>query len=566
MSKSKKTQSLINLLLFLGILVFVNVIGNYFYGSIDLTEEGRFTLTKPTKNLLKNVDDVVYVQVLLDGKFPAGFKRLQTATKELLDDFRAVNSLIEYDFINPSEGTIEEINQRREVLAKDGILPTNLRVKDVDETKELIIYPWVVFNYKGRSVPVNLLENEVMGRSSEVVLNNSVSLLEYKFANAIQKIKVYRKEAILFTKGHGELDALQTADLTRALNPFYNTGWLELDSIVSIHEDVAALIVAKPKTAFSSRDKFLIDQYVMQGGKVLWLIDQLAVNLDSLRIRGKFIPQENQLNLEDMLFRYGVKVKPNLVLDLECSKIPLVTARLGTGNQYELFSWYYHPVVAPKSTHPIVKNLDRINLFFPSTIDTFRTKTNIEKTILLTSSQYSRKQLIPTMLDFEILRYDPDEKQFNKGNQTMAVLLEGVFPSVFENKVPQSMLAGLESMGLQYQSRSTPTKMLVVSDGDVTKNLIADREAQQVKPLGFNQYDQYTYANKDFMINALEYLIDDSGVMEARSKEVKLRMLDTVRARAEKTKWQFVNIVLPVLLLLLFGLIYNYWRRNRFAK
>ena len=565
MGKNKKNQSLIQLALFLGILVFINILSSYVYKSADLTEEGRFTLTQPTKDLMNEIDDVLYIQVLLEGDFPAGFKRLQTATKELLDDMRSVNGNIEYEFLNPGEGSVQEINERREVLAKDGIVPTNLRVKDVDETKELLIFPWAIINYKGRSVNVNLLESEVLGMSGEVTLNNSVSLLEYKLTSGIQRIRTTKKKAVLFTTGHGELETIQLLDIQRAIYKKYNVGQINLDSIISLSDEIGALVIAKPKTAFSSRDKFLIDQYAMRGGRVMWLIDQLGVNLDSLRMVPRFMPRENNLALEDMLFNYGVKVKSNLILDLECTQIPLVTGQLGDGPQYDFFPWYYHPVVAPTSTHPIVKNLERVNFLFPSSIDTFRTKTPIKKTVLLSSSKYSKIQRIPIELNFEVLRQKPKQEFFNKPAQPIAVLLEGIFPSLYENRVPQGMLDGLESLNLQYLPKSSPTKMIVVSDGDLARNLIVDIETQKVKTLGFNPYDKRIYGNKNFLINAIEYLVDDSGVMESRSKEVKLRMLDTTRARAEKTKWQMVNIILPILFLLLFGFLYNYNRRRKYA-
>jgi len=560
--KSNNSHSIFQPILAIAIFAFVMVIGNYIYGSFDMTEEKRFTLTEPTKKLLKNLDDVVYIDILLEGEFPAGFKRLQTATKELLDDFRSVNGLVEYEFSSPNDaGTTEEINQARQNLAEVGITPVNLRVKDVEESKELLIYPWAVINYKGRTFPVNLLEQEIPGLSPEIVLNNSVSLLEYKLAHAIDKLKAHRKPNILFTSGHGELLPIQTLDLEKTMSGFYNTGRIVLDSVVKIGQEAAVVIVAKPRGPFSEKDKFKLDQYVMQGGKVLWLIDPLVVNLDSLQGRPRYIPFEYPLELEDQLFRYGVKIKSNLILDMECSKIPL-----NTGNNLEMFPWYYHPVAAPLSTHPIVKSLDRVNLLFPSTIDTFRTKTEVKKTILLKSSKYTRTQMTPVQLNFEILRYKAEPDKFNKGGQPMAVLLEGQFSSLFKNRVKKEFVDRLEKIGEEFREQSVDTKMIVVSDGDIARNLVVNYETEEVKPLGFNKFERRIYANKDFLINALEYLIDENGVIEARSKEVKLRMLDKVKAKEEGTKWQFVNVVLPVVFLGLFGLVFNFWRRRKYAQ
>ncbi len=560
-----KTQSLIQLALFIGVLFFINILGNAFFTYIDLTEDKRYSLTAPTQDLLDNLDEIVYVKVLLEGEFPAGFKRLQTATKEMLSEFNSQSSFVEYEFENPTTGTADEINGRRKELAKDGIYPTNLRVKDSDETTEKIIYPYAIFYYKGRSIPVNLLENEIAGMPPEIVLNNSVSLLEYKFTNAIQKLQMSKKPAIVFTKGHGELQAAQTQDLEKTLRRFYDTGRLNLDSVALISNEIDVLIVAKPTQPFSDKHKFKLDQYIMNGGKVIWLIDRLNATLDSLVTRMEYIPQERPLNLEDLLYRYGVRIQPNMILDLECTRIPLKSGQLGASAQMDKFNWYYHPIIAPTANHPIVKSLDRVNLFFPSSIDTVRTKTDIDKTILLQSSQYSRLQFPPTVLNFEILRYDPIPEKFNKPHQNVAVLLEGTFESDYKNKVTQSMIEGLKQLGHDFKSQSTPTKMIVVSDGDIVKNLITSDG--QAHPLGYNRFERTVFgANKDFLINSIEYLMDKKGVFEARSKEVKLRLLDKVKAKNEKMKWRLINILIPLIFLLLFGFLYNFWRKRKYAN
>ena len=562
---NKKTQSIVQLLLFIGVMIFLNIIGNVLFTQIDLTEDKRFTLTEPTKKMLGEIEDVLYVNLLLEGEFPAGFKRLQKAALEMLDDFRSISGYIEYEVENPSEGTIEDINGRREQLAKDGIVPTRLRLKEADETSEQYIYPWAIFNYHGRSIPVNLLENQIPGMPPEEALNNSVSLLEYKFANAIQKVLANRQPVILFTKGHGELEAKQTAFLQKELAPFYDIGRVNLDSITQIPQAVNVLIIARPRFPFTEQHKFKIDQYVMNGGKVIWLIDRLNAQLDSMRTQASYLPMDYPLNLEDLLFRYGVKIEPNLVLDLECSRIPQVVGQQGNSPQLDLFPWFYHPVVTPKSNHPIVKSLDRVNFLFPSSIDiNVRTKSEVKKTVLLASSQYTRLQFTPVRLNFEILRYEPDPAKFNKPAQPLAVLLEGVFPSLYENRVTTEMMDGLETLRQPLKNRSEPTRMLVVSDGDIAKNLVLPNE--EIRPTGYNKYERYVFANKDFMVNAIEYLIDDGGVIEARGKEVKLRLLDTVKAKAEKTKWRLINIVLPIVFLLLFGLLFSYLRKRKYAS
>jgi gliding-associated putative ABC transporter substrate-binding component GldG len=571
-ANSKKVQSLVQLALFAGILVALNILANArinnraLHTYVDMTEEKRFTLTKATRNLLEDLDDVVFVRVLLEGDFPAGFKRLQSATRDMLDDFRSVSGYVEYQFDNPNAGTSKEINQRREELAKDGIMPINLRVKGVDGTEERQIYPYAVVYYRNRSLAVKLLENEVPGVPPEIILNNSIGLLEYKLANAIQKLLTDRRPNILFTTGHGELGGLETADLEKSLFEFYNLGRLHLDSVVQIKPECAVLIVAKPKYPFSDKDKFKIDQYVMNGGKVLWLLDKVAVSLDSLRGRSAYYPNEYDLNLDDLLFRYGIRIQPNLVLDMQCSRIPLATGMVGNAPQFDYFPYPYHLIVAPRSNHPVAKSLGVVNLLYASTIDTdVEVRTALEKTVLLESSPNSRLQYLPVKMDFEFLRYDMDPGKFNKPSQPLAMLLEGVFPSPYENRVTEVMLAGLRELGMEYKAVSEPNRMIVVSDGDIAKNRV-NLAQQSFSPLGYNEYERYLFANKDFLLNAIEYLIDDAGVIEARGKEVRLRLLDTARASQEKSFWQLLNIGLPLVFLGVFGLAYNGLRRKRFGK
>lgn len=569
--KNKRIQSLTQMGLVLGILIFVNIISNLrfgnfsFSGSLDLTEEKRFSLTNATRNLLSNLDDVVYVNVLLEGNFPAGFKRLQTATLDLLDDFRSESGYIEYSFDDPGKGSVDQINARRKQLSEQGIKPVNLRVKSKEGASEQLIYPYAIIYYKGRNIVVNLLENEVPQVPKEVILNNSISLLEYKFSNAIQKLQTSLRPAILFTAGHGELQELETADLRKTLNQFYDIGDINLDSIVRIGEEASALVIAKPRAPFSEKDKFKIDQYIMNGGKILWLIDPLRIDLDSLRGKASYFPTEYNLNLEDMFFAYGVRIQPNMVLDMQCTRIPLATGVVGNAPQFDYFRYPYHVVVTPMSKNPIVKNLGPLNLFYPATIDTtVKTKLPLDKTALFASSQNSMFQYLPMEMNFEFLRYDLDQTKFNKGPQVLALLEEGTFSSMYENRVSQDMLASLKDNGMEYKSTSKPTRMIFVSDGDMARNGVNWRE-KSYSPLGMNEFERFQFANKDFLINALEYLLDDNGVIEARGKEVRLRLLDTVKAESEKTKWQIVNILLPLVFMAIFGWVYNWRRKKRYG-
>ena len=566
MHKSRQ-QYIVQLGIVALIILALNVLGAFVYKTWDLTEERRFTLTKPTTEMLGTVSDVIYVRILLDGEFPAGFKRLQTATREILSEFRELSGgNLEYAFENPNQGTPEEINAVREELSKDGIFPTNLRLRDASESKEQLIYPYAIFHYGQAMYPVNLLEAEQPGAGPERVLNNSVSLLEYKFANAIQKLRRTRQAKIVFTEGNGELEKKQTAYLETELRRFYSTARMNLDSIYSIPEEIDLVIIAKPQTAFSQKNIFLLDQYVMRGGNLMLLIDPLFVNLDSINQSGTFLPRPRELNLDPLLFKYGARVQPDLILDYECTRIPMVVGQAGGRVQTDLFPWYYHPLVASKSEHPITKNIDRVNLMFPGTIDTIRTAAGISKTIVLKSSEYSRKQMMPVRLSFEMLRQPADPKDFNQGSQNVAVLLEGRFNSLFENRLNAEQEALLQQINTEFLAGGRSAKIMIASDGDLARNLY-NVKTNETQELGYNKFENYTFkGNQDFILNTIEYMLDAEGVLAARSKEVKLRLLDTAKARSEALKWQLLNIVLPLLLLIAGGIIYQWIRRKKYVK
>lgn len=563
--KTTASQRLLQAALLGGFLILLNILSSYFFFRLDLTGDKRYTLTRPTKALLKDVKDIISVKVLLKGEFPAGFKRLQQSAKEMLDDFRSVNPNINYEFQDPNEGTTDQVNDLRDKLKKVGVIPTNLRIKEDNKTEEKIIYPYAILNYGTRKYIVNLLESNVPGTSPEVVLNNSVGLLEYKFANAIQKLLQKEKKSIIFLAGHGELAQYETVDLENSLRESYNTGRVMLDTVANIPDKISLLIVARPRTKFDDKTKFKIDQYVMNGGHVLWMIDRLAVSLDSLRRPGAmYVPYDYDLNLEDLLYRYGVRIQPDLVLDLECSKISLQTGVVGKTPEYNLFPWFYYPLAASNSSHPIVKSLDRVNFYFPSSIDTIKTKTNIKKTILLSSSKYSRKQDSPVRLNFEILRYDPQPDKFNRPYFPLAVLMEGQFPSLFENRISADLQEGLQKIGQSFKPVSKATSQIVISDGDLARNGY-NPTTGEIRPLGYNSYERKIFANKNFLTNCIEYLIEGEGVIEARSREVKLRLLDTYKIKDEKTFWQILNIFLPVVLLGVFGFTFNWYRKRKYA-
>ena len=565
----KNVGNYIKLIIIPAILIVINIIASYVHSYIDLTEEKRFTLAESTTNLLYEVEDRIIIKVLLEGKFPASFKRLQQATREMVGEFRDENSNIDYVFEDPTEGDMDNVNNRIRSLAELGVVGRSLTYFEGKEKVQKLVFPYALVQYGDREVIVNLLETASGPEDEESMLNKSVSLLEYKLANAVQKITARNQGNIVFTSGQGELEPKYRTSLKNELSRFYNIGDLPLDSITSIGQEADLVIVARPTKEFSLKNQFKLDQYVMNGGKIIWLIDKMDAHLDSIQKYKFYVPKEYPLGLDDMWFKYGARIQPNFVLDLQSTAIPQVIGQSGGRPQMQLFPWFYHPLVAPASTHPIVKNLDRVNMYWPSTIDTIQTKTHVQKTVLLASSQYSRYQMNPVRLNFEILKVEPDPSKFNKGRQPVALMLEGQFPSLFENRVDESFKKTLESINQPFRAVSVPTKQLIVSDSDFAANWFNER-TQESYPMGYNPYlpqgQNIFQGNQDFIINTIEYMISEGGVLEARNREVKLRLLNGPKVREEQTMWQLINIGLPLLFIILFGLVYNYLRRRKYSK
>lgn len=564
--------------LMLGVLVIllINVISYYAFVRVDLTAEKRYTLSEQTKELLSGLDDIVYFQVYLDGEFPAGFKRLKRETREMLDQFRAYSDNIQYEFINPSESDDPaERNAVYQRLVERGLNPTDLQVKTNDGSSQQIIFPGAIVSHKNVELPLELLISQ-LNVPPEEVLNNSIQNLEFNLANTIRKISMNTRPKVAFVTGHGELSLLETADAVAALQEYYSVERVRLDGqLNSLTEREAtdderivarnkfdAIIVAKPDSVFSEKDKFIIDQFIMRGGKVLWLIDPVYASMDSMQFSGATVGIINELNLNDQLFQYGVRLNTNLVMDLNAMPIPVQTGEVGGNPQYDFFPWFYFPVITPTLDHPIVKNLNAIKTEFIGSIDTVD-QPGIRKTILLTSSRYSRKVNTPVLITLDILQREPDRRLYNTPEIPLAVLLEGVFNSPFSNRVPPEIR---ESEEIGFLARSKPGKMIVVADGDLIKNQSRLADGKRIPlPLGYDRYTGQTFGNKEFILNAMNYLVDDNNLISIRSRELTLRLLDRTKVSEERTYWQVVNTVVPVSLIVLLGIVLFIVRKRKFA-
>ena len=572
-----RKRDLTFLLIGIVIVILINYIGSFVFERFDLTSEKRYTLSETSKDLAANLDDIIFIKVYLEGDFPAGYKHLRDETKEMLDEFRAyAHGNIQYEFINPSESPDEKVRDEiYKQLYKQGLRPTDLPEETNDSYSNKIIWPGAMFSYKGKELPVQLLKSQI-GAQPESMLNSSIESLEYEIANAINNLTTIDKPKVAFIEGHGELSKLETASLAESLAEFYTVDRIELnEELSSLTERTMAdstqaytvkikyntIIIAKPMNRFSEKDKFIIDQYIMYGGRVVWLIDPVFTSMDSLQNADVTMAIPLDLNLDDQLFTYGVRINTNLVQDIQSAPIPVVTGMVGNQPKTEMFPWFFFPLLTPANSHPIVNNLNALKGEFVSNIDTIA-RPGIRKTGLLKTSQYSKISNAPTRVSLGMLRYEPDQTQFNKGNQVVAVLLEGKFESVFKNRITPQIKQANE---INFKEKSDFNKMVVIADGDICKNYVNPRTNEYLA-LGFDRFTRQEFGNKDFMLNVVGYMCNDSGLMSVRSKKLKIRLLDKTVLKNDKFKWQIINTVLPIGLILLFGIAHYFDRKKKYTK
>ncbi len=561
MKKKIRSANLYQFLLLLLVIVGLNTLGKFLFWRFDLTSEKRFTLSSTTKEKLKNLQDVVYIKVYLTGDLPAGFQRLSSATRDMLMEMKSyAGQNLEFDFIDPS--ALADSKQRNELynqLADKGLQPTNISERNAEGTSERILFPGAILNYLSKEQPLLLLKDR-MGASAEEMVNTSIQNLEYEIINAISKISTRKPATIGILHGQGELDKPYLADFYKSVSASYPTHYVQIKNQLNALKDYDCLVIAKPDSAFDEKDKFIIDQFIMRGGKVLWLLDMMSADMDSLARKNEFIAIPKELNLDDMLFRYGVRLNKDLVMDLQSVPIPILTGYVGNRPQNSLLPWFYYPLVTPTSKHPIVNNLNAIRFAFAGSIDTI-VSAHINKTILLQSSRYCKTVQSPVVVDLNILRKEPDEKEYRNPPVNLAILLEGSFRSNFANRIPYQ-IATDSTIG--FKADSKPTSMIVISDGDVIRNDYK-RSSNTVYPLGLDRYTGQFYGNKNLLLNCIDYLCDNSGLMTLRAKEFKLRLLDKTRFNPDKKMLQIVNVALPVLLIILFAMIKLLMRKKKFS-
>jgi len=523
-------------------LFILNIATNGIFKRFDLTEDSRYTLSAASLDIIKNVESPIIIDIFLDGEnFPSEFRRLQTETKQLLEEFASENGNIIFNFFDPLED-----KANREVIIKQltqrGLTPMQMRVQENGSSSQAIIFPWALASYNNQTVTIPLIKNKI-GTNQQELVSNSVQHLEYAFANAFSKLTHPKSKKIAILRGNQQLEDKFTLDSV-AKQP---------QNTLNALNDFDLIISAKPTEAFTEKEKLVLDQYTMNGGKSLWLIDAVAMEKDSLyNASGTNYAIHRDLNLTDFFFKYGARINPVMVASLYSAPITLAMGE-GSQAQFQNLRWPYSPFGSSSSNHPIVNNLDLVKFDFANQIDTL--KNGLHKTILLETAPLTRLEGTPRKISLDLVTKEQNPAQFNKDKQTLAILLEGEFPSVYSNRIKPFKLD-------TNKDNSSSTKMIIIADGDVIKNDVVKNSPQE---LGFDRWTGKNYGNKEFLLNTVNYLLDDNGLINIRSKEITVAFLNQQKIAAEKTKWQLINILLPLVLLTIFGFSFNYFRRKKYA-
>jgi ABC-2 type transport system permease protein len=559
----RKKNSIRFLIVFTGLIV-LNLASNYLYKRFDLTQDKRYTLSETSKEIIDVADSPIIIDVFLEGNFPPEFQKLKTETKQLLEEFKSHNSNISYEFLNPLEGE-ENPEAIKSQLFQLGIKPAQVAVQENGKTTTELVYPWALAYFNEKTVKIPLLVNQLGATSSERV-NASIQNLEYAFTDGFNKLLHPKEKKVAILKGNGELEDRNIADFLKTIGEYYRIAPFTLDSVAKNPQKTNAqlkeydlVVVAKPTEAFTDSEKYVLDQYTMSGGKSLWLLEQTTTKIDSTNGDTYVIPKD--LNINDLLFKYGLRVNANLVKDVYSAPITLAS---GTENesQYNQYPWFLSPLTASGSNHPVVTNIEAVKFDNASVIDTLPASTM--KTILLSTSPLSKKVGLPFKIDFDreipenlkVVNEGPKPSEFNGGEIPLAVLLEGKFESVFKNRIKPFKLS-------EDKAESITTQMIVISDGDIIKNQF---DRNRPLELGFDKLTNTFYGNKEFLLNCINYLLDDDGLINIRSKEISIPFLDPQKTAQNRNTWQILNLLLPLALLAIFGIVFQYIRKRKYTR
>lgn len=559
--KEAKKNNLKQLGLLAASLFILNFASHFVYHRFDLTQDQRYTLSETTKKIIDGVDSPLIIDVFLEGNFPGEFKKLQNETRQLLEEFNAYNSNITFQFVNPIEKEEERVTTMKKFYDK-GMLPINVTLEEKGKQTQEVVFPWALANYGDKGAKVQLLKN-MMGASTEQKVVSSVQHLEYAFADAINKVSKEKQKKIAVIKGNGELEDIFIADFLKSVRENYYIGPITLDSVAKQpNETLKALkeydlaIIAKPTEKFTDEEKQVLDQFIMKGGKTLWLVEPVEAELDSLyNSSGTTLAVNRDLNLADMFFKYGFRINPQIIKDEQGAPIVLYSGNQGSESQKEQYPWRFSPFVYSSSSHPIVKNIEGVKFEFASPIELL--KGNVKQTVLLETSQFSKTIGLPYPIKLDLVTEETSPKDYaNGGFIPVAILLEGSFTSMYKNRI-------LPFKETDFKDHSIPTKMIVVSDGDIIKNQL---DRGMPLELGFDKWTNFMFGNKEFLLNSVNFLLDDTGLINIRSKEVRLPMLDKQKVYDNYTTTQLLTVALPIVILAVFGFLFTYLRKKKYSK
>ena len=557
----KVKKSVLSLFGTLVALLAINFASSFVFGRFDLTHDNRYTLSETSLNIISEVQEPIEIEVYLEGNFPLEFRRLQTETKQILEEFSAYNNNVVYTFVNPIASE-ENATQVIEQMYNEGYKPISVTVNDKGKQSQEVVFPWAKVSFQGRSIRIPLLKN-AMGASTEDKINTSVQHLEYAFVDAINSVIHEKSKKIAVIKGIGELNDVYLADFLMSLRDSYYIAPFTLDSVaidpnkaLEQLKEFDLAIIAKPTKAFTEDKIQVLDQYVINGGKSLWMLDQVQADMDSLGMNGTMLAYPKDQSLGELLFKYGIRVNPNLVKDEVGTPIKLATGQQGSETVYEEFNWKFAPFAISTSNHPIVKNIDGVKFDFANSIDTL--KNDIKKTILLQSSPYSKTVGAPSEVSLSVINEEVTPETYkDQGNIPMAVLLEGNFTSVFNNRV-------LPFQDKNFKNKGVANKMIVIADGDIARNQL-DQNYQPME-LGYDKWTNNLFGNKEFLMNSVNYLLDDNGLINIRTKDVKLPLLNKEEIYKDYDKIRVLIVGLPIALLVIFGFVFTYLRKKKYTK
>lgn len=550
-------------------LGLINWGGSVYHSRFDLTNDKRFTLTMATKKLLSSLQDKVEIKIFLKGEFPAAFRRLANSTKETLQEFKEVGGHhIEFSFVDPSTNMEGSQVSWADTLTALGLYPINLKSQLAQGEQQQLVFPIALVKYNNRMDAFRIFNGIQGPGGNEMIshqdINNAEAMMEYQFAHSIFKLQETQKPLVAYATGNGEPEDARTYDLVEnVLKPNYNLRVINLQTLPVIEDTFKLVLIDKPSVPFSDFEKLKLDQYVMRGGRLLMFIDHLDAEMDSLRIKNEVIAYDRNLGLNDLLFKYGARLNPSLVMDLQSDKLPF---DVNGNGQYEFLSWNYFPVFVSKNNHPINKNLGFVSGRFVNSLDTTEVE-GVKKTILLSSSQHSRTISAPALISGKENVNAPEDAKFKQADIPVAVLLEGKFSSMFRNRLSTALNDSLRAYGQEFIPQEiAPNKMIVVGDGDMILN---DVSQNQPLPMGMNPFTigsqyEFRFANREFLENCLEYLVNQSGLSEAKSKDFTLQLLNGRRIKEERTQWQVINILVPVLIVIFFALVFQFIRKRKY--